>query len=277
MKKVSIHQLILDYNGSQQQKLAQFFAHPSAYDAPEEIHQMRLAIKKMRAITRILPLLFPNFPSLKSEQRILQKLFRPAGRLRDIQVQKTLLPELEAELESLFPSYLDFLNRAETHAQATAVLATRYYANIPFIQLQQKTEHHLEATAETLTKTRLTQLLRQHYKAIQKKTDQVIGERELHRIRRNLKETYYLKSLFAPILEEGDAIFPVPAKGLKNLEQQIGLWHDYVNTLIFLAHFQQTDTGHNLMETETLETRAKQKKERLRSTIQEQIHSLFKQ
>jgi CHAD domain-containing protein len=62
---------------------------------PEAFHDLRVAVKRMRALWRFLEVIDPSFDAGKSASRV-GRVFRSAGRVRDLRVERDLIESLTA-------------------------------------------------------------------------------------------------------------------------------------------------------------------------------------
>jgi len=85
------------------------------YDV-EGVHQLRVSVKKMRALVRMTKELYPEKPEQKISLRYLRKVFKSAALLRDIHIIKPLLNEYYFELLKI-DTFKRFIDKNERFAK----------------------------------------------------------------------------------------------------------------------------------------------------------------
>jgi CHAD domain-containing protein len=96
----------------------------------EDIHQLRVSIKKIRTNLTLMNIASEGKFKNKSHFKLLSKLFKNAGKLREIQVNQAIL---------------DKLNLEEQHSNELHQSAIHYYRN-NLKQQSQKSIHQLKKT-----------------------------------------------------------------------------------------------------------------------------------
>lgn len=207
----------------------------------DAVHDMRVAIKRIRAVFRLLPILDPAFGEDLPVEAI-NRVFKLSGKIRDAQVQQSLMQKMEDLLGTGFGEYYAYLKTTE----AAAIKKFGRYAS----------EHRPEDFTADLTDrvaltlapftgqqvrnavTTLTERLKELAKKL--KTDQEHDE-QMHEIRRLLKQCNYLLSVF----RRNDPQLPGLSRILETLEKAnntLGEWHDLVVGMEMLDRYMQKKT-----------------------------------
>ena len=83
---------------------------------PDAIHDMRVAVKRLRAVYLLLERLFGEKSEPVTDVGRFRELFRLSGRMRDIQVQQQLIEAYAADLGTSFGEYAEYLETTEKKA-----------------------------------------------------------------------------------------------------------------------------------------------------------------
>ncbi|HOI88306.1 MAG TPA: CHAD domain-containing protein [Lentimicrobium sp.] len=215
----------------------------------DAVHDMRVAIKRIRAVFRLLPILDPAFGKDLPVEAI-NRVFKLSGKIRDAQVQQLLLQKMEDRLETGFGEYAAYL---KTTAAAAIQEFGRYAGGH---QPEDVTAGLTGLVALTLAPfsgqqvrkavTTLTDELKELAKKL--KTDQEHDE-HMHEIRRLLKQCNYLLSVF----RRNDPQLPGLSRILEALEKAndtLGEWHDLVVGMEMLDRYMHKKTFERLNESE---------------------------
>jgi CHAD domain-containing protein len=179
---------------------------------PEAIHDVRVSIRRMIALNRILRNA-SKAPYSKKELSVLQRKFRRAGNLRDIQVHLHLLTQWEDSLGQTFILYRRHIKRREKSLQ-------QYYERaFATIHLKTNVSHTIRraAVCDEIQKT-----LNELYAQFQEKKK---VKSRLHSLRITVKKLKY-------VLEIQQACYPGFGetesfrKYLAHLQDLLGDWHD---------------------------------------------------
>lgn len=194
----------------------------------ENIHQLRLNVKRMRAL-----LSFLNFVKRekvgKPYAKELRKIYLPAGKLRDVQVLMVQLKNYEKKLKISYGKYEAYLKS----------IADTTYADLKSNAVV--FDPHLTAGLETLVREvisdftddaltdRVNAVFQESFEKV-KLLRRVPGNKRknMHALRKTLKEIRYFLELFnRPLVEIRDV--RIKYSRLKQMEKVLGLWHDQVN------------------------------------------------
>lgn len=202
----------------------------------DAIHDMRVAVKRLRALMMLAEQLQPGLKSNEAEGE-LRELFRISGKMRDAQVQQQLLSTYAKNLDINFPEFAVYLGNFEKKSIKkfnhyirgnTSKFFTEKITGILPVIISNSEDHKIKSSMELL----IRQLL---VKAGKLKAEQQHDE-HLHEIRRKLKQCNYLLSVF----EKGDLSFDKMHKIVKELERAndlLGEWHDHVVARAMIFRF----------------------------------------
>ena len=188
----------------------------------EAIHNLRLSIKRMRVVAMLAEILSRGKFDMKQQLKDIRKLFRRAGRLRDMQVALQLLKEYDN----------DGLQSVIDHIEARELKQRRKYEEVlsgfdPGI-LDRFEENLIASTAgvdkKVMTHAGFTMLSDLEFD-IHRIYHSSKEEKRLHRIRRRLKDINYLNNIFAESLPVADHL-NISVEKLRELGEVAGTWHD---------------------------------------------------
>lgn len=203
----------------------------------EAIHDMRVAIKRIRAIFLLMERLFPGRYNATEEEGKLRELFRLSGRMRDAQVQQQLLSANTIHLGSTFGEYQAYLQKSEIKAiRKFKEFLKDFDAESELNQLKVKTGLLISEADPQLIRFQIIQFVDELFlKAGQMHTDHEHDE-NLHEIRRKLKQCHYLLSV---ISKEDDDLphLNTTLKRLDKVNDLLGNWHDQLIAMEILDRF----------------------------------------
>lgn len=201
-----------------------YFNQTVAFPSEENIHDLRVSIKKLRTILLFLQRLLPNS---KEDIKFLLKqiipVFQEAGILRELQVLELQLNKENKKLKIL-------LQKKIKSATQSFETTSQNFDHDSWIQ------HHarfLKSTKSVDTKT-IEQNLSDHFRSIYHKILQQLKSETIryHQIRKGFKNIAELLSLWTQINPKNPFI-PYIAK-IKEINTRLGNWHDYDVNITFL-------------------------------------------
>lgn len=224
-----MEKLLLDYCIKQHSNIAYYLNLCVERAEAESVHQLRVSIKKFRAVSKLLEYLLPE-AGRENKQQLgkLRELFKMAGQLRDAQVQLILFEYYKKELNLEDTGFEYFLKRNERSAMrkflAGFSLFKKMIASQPFNRLNLK---KFELNPAESLRPVASKLLEKRIKKLRKTFLAADNDMMLHHARRQLKQIRYMLG----ILTVQDSFFEkydVAMTGLRVAEIQLGRWHDLV-------------------------------------------------
>ncbi|MCB9024422.1 MAG: CHAD domain-containing protein [Lentimicrobiaceae bacterium] len=205
----------------------------------DAIHDLRVAIKRMRAVYVLLEKIFPEKFAAKEAEGALHELFRLSGRMRDAQVQQKLTATYEQKLNCSFTEYQHYLKIQERKAIRKFLKYLEGYEAETDMALKMEAFKTLMGLTDDET-IRLNII--NHVDELMHITKSMIDNQDkdenLHEIRRKLKECHYLLA----VLKKNDPALPTLEKTLKTLDTTnnlLGEWHDQIVGMDTLGKFMQ--------------------------------------
>jgi len=214
----------------------------------EGVHDMRVGIKRLRAYFNLIEWINPVFQA-KQNLKPIRRLFKAAGKIRNIHVQQELMMRWATELNLEMSEYYNFLKQKETQErkrftdfakkkfdlkvfQSNWTLIQNVLSFISTEYIQYKSEERFNAQIEELIK-------------FMEKENFV--EDDYHAIRILSKETRYtlevLQACFPP-----KNIWTQLNETLRKVHQALGRWHDDDESLLVLDGFLLSYAGKSFFD-----------------------------
>jgi len=194
-----------------------------AHFGEEDLHQLRVEIKKMRALFSLLEGAIPGGFKKKKYEKPLQKLFRPGGKLRETHMNKVLVEAYNLKDPDNYNQFQETL--ADKH---TEKLKRRLetIGGPELDQLFQQITGIINNIGFDAVYQSAFKFLNIEFNAIEHLYPDIENEKTLHKVRMHLKSSGY-------ILKFVVELHPHPARKIfydevKTTESLIGDWHDKV-------------------------------------------------
>jgi CHAD domain-containing protein len=208
----------------------------------EAIHKMRTSTKRLRALFQLIEFISANNFKSKKQLKKIRSLFVHAGKIREIQIEKTILSSYENTLDTHFPAYREYLKQREHREIA------RFLKSIPKFSERNKIiddsyviKTILNSSGEKLS-IRVSKFLNRKLKQLSSLNSKPVSNVRIHKNRTILKQIYYLYDILSQITKE-PKILNMTSERMREIEQMIGNWHDLINSTYFLNNFFQTKNG----------------------------------
>jgi CHAD domain-containing protein len=188
-----------------------FFQRVNANITDEDIHKVRLSIKKIKALFMLVNAIVPSFRMHKMWVPF-EALFDHAAKVREAQLQYNLLTQLPAG--PVTTSYRTHVNRQASRAIKEL---TAYCDDTHWQALKAKAKKAAKKIA-TVSTGKANRFFRKHKKKFHKAFKaKPVDEEELHDTRKAIKDLRYLKSMLQ-IKSSNDIT--------DSFQELIGRWHD---------------------------------------------------
>lgn len=184
-----------------------------SYDM-EDIHQLRVNFKKMRAVIRLVQCKH----SKKDIPSSLKKLYHTAGTIRDLQLHHQQLAALYTHKTTLPIQYLQLI-QDEIQKQHPAY--DKAYKQISFARISKQLKH---AIPYHLHRKQYVHRNNKHLQTIHALLSPHITDEDIHTIRKHLKDMVYVQGYL-----------PLP-DAYKDAAQVSG---DYLDSIVFVTHLKQ--------------------------------------
>jgi CHAD domain-containing protein len=213
--------------------------------AIEGIHDLRVEIKRLRALFRLVSFLKPEFDA-RAEAKPFKPLFGVAGQLRDIDIQQAIILEsLERHELSEFANELKQLEFALRPALLIAIkkFQTGRHAN---------NRGEVARALKTMSAEELHDGLARRMKQLEGQIAPLLAKRsvsdiELHEIRKLSKASKYTLEVWQLLVKKDKTATHLSAS-LKAAYTYLGKWHDARVTNESLSRFLGRGTPRNLFD-----------------------------
>jgi len=187
----------------------------------EDVHRLRIAIKKLRAVYTLITAINKSTFSRKAQFKVYAALFQQAGRVRDIQVNIKLTTKYDASYILPYKAYLLRLEESSIKGLLSEMDAFDF---AEFDRLNTELlEYMQELTDKKVIKASAAFVLKR-LKKIKKLKWGSVGVGKLHRLRIYLRQTLEVLGVMHAL---NPALRLVELqKSLKSLYSRIGVWHD---------------------------------------------------
>lgn len=227
-----------DYYRSQQEKIGRNYSLAVKFHDEDGIHDMRVEIKRLRAFFHLVEGINPNFQAKPNLKKI-QKLFKSAGRVRDIHVQQELVRKWMAKLNLELSEYYNFLKQKEMEMRQTFSASNKKYDMGIFERNWTIISRCLALLPPDYIKNKTKQRMKNALNDVIKyKNKDSFVEEEYHDIRIKSKETRYTLEIYQKCIPHRQPL-NLLNDSLRSLHQALGKWHDDDVGLQFLRSFQK--------------------------------------
>lgn len=199
----------------------------------KDIHQLRIAVKKIKALSALVLFCEPDF-RMRKFMKPFKKIFAAAGKLRELQLEKSRLKKMQL-LGSLkdYSHHLKRRLKKKKHGFFSL-------ANAKIIRKLQKRSKMILSGFESVSKTLINRFVDEKSNEISRLAATAnLKENDAHRLRKTLKELYYTLLIF----DTKDTLF----KNIDRFQQLLGQWH---NDVVLKDYLQKALDNKNEAENE---------------------------
>jgi CHAD domain-containing protein len=238
-----------------------------------QIHTIRLAIKRIRAIFQLLEILDPDGFSSQKDGHFLRTLFRAAGRMRELQVSRLIVDQWTEKPDIIHP-FKDFLRSEEKRYRRNLTYAIRHFDAFRISEVAEKIiqiereippEKIIENAVDCIAKTNET---------IRKLNAGQANPVKMHKIRQHLRALAAIASLVSS--KRPDDKLKNLITTVKNTDLRLGQWHDHVvlaGSLDSFLAIAKEETGEIQLSLQLLAEKMKQENRRWVHTLKPTVQS----
>lgn len=228
---------LINYFEKQQLLFTEYYNESRRDYTINSVHEMRLCMKRLRALFLFFEALEPDVISTKLLLSSFRKLFKLAGHIRDIQIQKKLALHLEKEMDASYPEYIQYLNKNEKKAiKAFEKKMHGYEPENDFDMLRNIISETISTYPSDNISLRGQTIILDKFILVKKMTRSKLNTVQLHSVRTKLKQIAYLLKIWKGH-DNVTQIIPVERVHLQIIEIKLGQWHDYVVAQTFVKNF----------------------------------------
>lgn len=189
--------------------------------SPDAFHDLRVGVKRMRALFQLVAPIDPEFPA-RDYSRDLRTLFRPAGAVRDLQVQlETVAALAEANPEVDVREYTAELLDREQAALVRFAMHAALFDRSHLDKFRRGVRRSLHAVDESVARIISEASLNRDLRALAGWAP----DRDLHQLRIVAKRAhhslYMMRQAFPTFAPSG-----VLLQRIDQLQKTLGTWHD---------------------------------------------------
>ncbi len=189
---------------------------------PEAFHQMRVYVKRARALVELVDAIAPKFPRRRS-MRVFREPFQAAGTVRDLHVQIGIAEVIATRQGTDASAYVGLLAGRERNAVGAWLTSGSRITPEALGSVR-------AAIAASLGRRRWVELVLDAWLHFNARLRDVLAfdahGANLHDLRKRVKECSNLTWIIADVIPEL-TIDPRLAQALDKLQKQLGDWHDY--------------------------------------------------
>lgn len=221
MNETTTNKQVVEYFDLLQVVFAFYFEKTTMDMGVEDLHKLRVEIKKQRAFFRLLEEL-PGAVFTKSEHfKTLASIFKPGGRLRETHVNQQLLNRYRSYSLNAFRQFLSKKDKKQTKKFAKAL---RQFDLVEFKELNKEVGVILDAIDFDVVREKSLAFVNSELDAIKLLRPKIQSDKDLHQMRTHTKALGYITKFLNELS---------PSKQLSDLlliskptEKLIGNWHD---------------------------------------------------
>jgi CHAD domain-containing protein len=256
--KQSSHE-ILSYLQERTQNINRFLGRSLRYFAEDDIHELRVEIKRIRACIQLMAWMAVDFKSKRALKPI-RKVFKAAGRLRDLHVQRQLLWSHLGESARELGEFQNELTARETEARIDYGQVASRFDTAWFERISAAAEEALLPLSVDDATWRIGQRLAVSISRLADLQDESnLPDAELHRVRILCKEARYTLEILRPNAPSDQAdYYEQLDHHLRQVHRALGRWHDADVGLDVLSRFLEREARLPLTSPESYRLFAEQ-------------------
>jgi CHAD domain-containing protein len=191
----------------------------------DAVHDLRVEIKRLRALFNLIQWINPGFQA-KTEMKDIRRLFKAAGRLRDIHVQQELAAAWAGRRRLELSEYLNDLMLREKAGRPVFAKACRRFDPGLFIEKWRNIRSSLSALTPDDIRTKAEERLRSRIDGLVAfRGGTGFTEEEYHRIRILSKETRYTLEIIRKCYPGKRSLQDLD-DAIRRMHRALGRWHD---------------------------------------------------
>ena len=237
----------------------------------EDIHQLRLTIKKMRATWSLMDLISHGRLNKKLFFALFSKLFDEAGEVREAQVSLSMIEKSNANYLVPYAEYLREIQKL--HMEKLLSTMNEFDFKI-FEILNNKLQQEINGLpAEFILRKSAAYVLKETGKVFALK-DQLPDNRKLHKIRIHLKAVIEILTVMNKL--NATTGLDMLHNNFKIIDNKIGKWHDNIILLSSINYFanqnlMNRDVRHLINLTRRIESQQEERQQNIHGLINKYI------
>lgn len=218
-------QIVFEYYHSIANDFLAHLAHIPGVFEIEDIHQMRVSVKKLRAMYDFLEEATEGNMSARQNYNCLKPLFKTAGRIRENQIHEALLIEYQASPD-IMNAFQLLVDQTDISDKAQLEMSIRNFDHEAFKNAETSIRAYCSNEPDASIIIHIDRFIQNFLSLIRDILDQEINNKSVHKIRIRLKTIKPLLGLAWQIT--GSHYTEENFQKLEETEKYIGAWHDQV-------------------------------------------------
>lgn len=202
----------------------------------EDLHRLRVEIKKMNTLLRLLEVVARDGYEKKKYEKVLLKMFGPGGKLRESQQN---IAQATAFGMKDIGHYRDHLATKNKKQEEKLQAALQQFVTARLDLFRAELENFITHIDQDELNASITRFLNYEFRTIQDLSGEMSDQKTLHNIRRHLKAAGYMLILAIELWND-DKLIPF-SNEVKSAETLIGNWHDKVVFVKSLGKYAEQD------------------------------------
>ncbi len=213
----------------------------------EAIHQMRVAIKRIRTIQKLKKHI--HFPTIidQDQYKSIKIIFADSGKLRDLQIQQSLLSNFRKSLKFTFFELNTFLNTREKELTEDLNQTISKTDFSRFLDIPEPTESVEDISDKSNLETESLDFLKKKIANIYKLIFTLDEDEHVHDLRKQAKQLFFILQFLKTHFPESE-VSGYSLKTLKNVGEKIGDWNDRDVFNVMLSGFISDRTDDFLLQ-----------------------------
>ncbi len=209
----------------------------------EDIHQLRLAIKKIKIFLALIEFATEKEFQKKEHNSFFKPLFKKAGAHRDAQINQNLVINENA---AIFSEYKEYLRKKQQTASLELLNQINDFNHTRFEELNKVLHQNIQTLTNEAISTASSSYILKKWGKIQVLIPYMYDGKELHKIRINLRAIHEVLGMLN-FINPTPKLFDFQTE-VKSLNDLIGEWHDYYELALSIADFMDINMNNPELE-----------------------------
>jgi len=233
MKKTDEKKILYDYYIENSTKLISAVKNNIENPGTKNIHNLRVLIKRIRAIYKLLERLSGNVFREKEHSLHVKRIFKETGKLRDLHIKSGMLNRHVSN--DKLKSFYDYLhaNKETIHKDIAASLREFDFEKYTATELSVK--ELITDLPFSEIETECIKFILSSARKIKRRIESEKNTEQIHTIRKLLKELHAASELLY-LINKSRAL-KILLKLVKKTEEDLGKWHDNIILLISINDY----------------------------------------
>lgn len=208
----------------------------------EGVHDLRVGVKRIRAVLNLIGWIIPEFKPKKVLKK-LNRFFKAAGKIRDIHVQQEIVEKWMAEKKLELSEYYNYLKERELDERKRFSKYCREFSPKILMNIWAQVEKFIQYLPydylQPKAADRFAEMVSQ---LIEFKNKQNLIEDDYHKIRILSKETRYTLEILEQSGQTNQNIAQLN-QSIRELHRALGKWHDDDVGICMLEEYLKQNSG----------------------------------